>query len=268
MRRGFNLIELIVVIVIIIVLIALLLVGIQQMRATAARMTCANNLKQHALAIYNYESAYECFPPGTLPNAALSPEERLSFHVAVVPYVECGSLYRHIAKKEKWDALGTIAAMENHGAKYYHCPAWIGPPDSMRADYLAITNYVGVAGIGFDAATRPSDSPEIGFFGYDRKVKKEDVKDGLENTAMLFETAHEVGPWIRGGPSTVRAVETDATLFGNTHYRTSWTFSKRADGFNIALGDGSVRFTKPDIDIAVLRSLATIAGGEDISSEW
>ncbi|WP_435011888.1 DUF1559 domain-containing protein (plasmid) [Tundrisphaera lichenicola] len=62
-RRGFTLIELLVVIAIIAVLIALLLPAVQAAREAARRAQCVNNLKQIGLALHNYHSTNDVFPP-------------------------------------------------------------------------------------------------------------------------------------------------------------------------------------------------------------
>ena len=62
-QNGFTLVELLVVIAIIGILIGMLLPAVQQVREAARRVECANNSRQLVLAMLNYESAHQRFPP-------------------------------------------------------------------------------------------------------------------------------------------------------------------------------------------------------------
>ena len=66
LRPAFTLIELLVVITIIGVLIGLLLPAVQAAREAVRRASCANNLKQIALALGHYREARGVYPPGRM----------------------------------------------------------------------------------------------------------------------------------------------------------------------------------------------------------
>ncbi len=86
-RPAFTLIELLVVIAIIGVLIGLLLPAVQKVREAAGRTRCANNLRQLALGVHNYESTYGVFPPAGGPGNA-------TWCFLLLPYIEQDNIYK------------------------------------------------------------------------------------------------------------------------------------------------------------------------------
>jgi prepilin-type N-terminal cleavage/methylation domain-containing protein len=108
-QHGFTLVELLVVIAIIGILIALLLPAINAARESGRRASCANNLRQIALASESFCSEKGTFPPGGVqakrgdPMANLNGWNRptgqdfsnnFTWPTLILPFMEMHSVYR------------------------------------------------------------------------------------------------------------------------------------------------------------------------------
>jgi prepilin-type N-terminal cleavage/methylation domain-containing protein/prepilin-type processing-associated H-X9-DG protein len=224
-RPAFTLIELLVVLAIIAVLIGLLLPAVQKVRAAAARIQCANNLKQLGLALHNYHDTDGAFPPGSCiggpvpfgfgyvyppysppPNPYLSrpryAQQWWSWMARILPQLEQDNFYRQIDWTEyPWFQGPPGDRINAYPLKVIQCPAdtranlpWKSGPNS-----AALTSYLGVNGTNQLAYN--------GILHVNARVKLTDVTagDGTSNTVMVGERPPSFnlywGWWLAGsGP--------------------------------------------------------------------
>jgi prepilin-type processing-associated H-X9-DG protein len=248
----------------------LVLVVVFHLSSVSRRAECANHLRELGMGINRYAEAHNGeLPPGTVANPALEPGRRLSWVAAVLPFLTEGQpagpkappakkwqeLAGRLDLKRAWDEPPNVeAAGVNVPACL--CPA-LERPDPLRQPGL--TTYVGLAGVGADAASLPRTDRRAGAFGYDRVITRQDATAGISFTMMVTETTRDLGPWVAGGPTTVRGVAPDETPyvgagrpFGGLH----------PGGANVLWVDTSVRFVKDSVAPEVFRSQATLTGAE------
>jgi prepilin-type N-terminal cleavage/methylation domain-containing protein/prepilin-type processing-associated H-X9-DG protein len=226
-RTAFTLIELLVVIAIIGVLIGLLLPAIQKVRAAAARIQCANNLKQIGLALHAYHDSYNVLPPGCgLPaptdSATYSASPAWGWGAFILPYLEQGSLYTQLGIGSQTIATALSSATQfpllQTRLSVYLCPADGGAPvtndkrgfasgSHWSGYYVGYSSYVGVSGTQYALTTNGGVPNRIGvnlysttdptYFGgvpdglgvlfTNSKIRIVDITDGTSQTFMVGE---------------------------------------------------------------------------------
>ena len=146
-RHGFTLVELLVVIAIIGILIGMLLPAVQQVREAARRTVCKNNLRQLVLALHNYESGFQRFPPGyafisgaDFASTGFPIEASDANHLGqawgafALPYFEQNNLHNQI----DFDLPGF--AVENLQARETSIDIFICPTDNFSPNNFVVRN--------------------------------------------------------------------------------------------------------------------------------
>lgn len=229
---------------------SLLTLSVLGARDRRQRLQCHEHLRILGLGLQHYHSEEGAFPPGTQPSAQWPVNRRFSWLASVLPRIESEPFLDFTppwdADEKRWPKVRVAL---------YVCPA---DRDAGARGAVGVTHYVGLAGVGPEAATLPVGDPHAGFFGYDRRISARDVRDGLSETVAVVETAASPGPWAAGGPATVRPLDPAGPpylgyqgQFGGWHLRSVT---------NVLFGDGSVRPLGARMSPSVLQALATIAG--------
>jgi prepilin-type N-terminal cleavage/methylation domain-containing protein/prepilin-type processing-associated H-X9-DG protein len=292
-RRAFTLIELLVVIAIIGILIGLLLPAVQKVREAAARISCANNLKQIGLACHHYHDSHGVLPPGYRANAAYpDTAPGWGWGAFILPYLEQETLYRQ---------LNLNAGVQTQAGIQVFVKTYLCPVDSWPSSAFPVTdaawNTVCLAAPSSYAATVGDDASECddltgnGLFFRNSRIKLVEIRDGTSNTVMIGDRAwaDTQGIWA-GAPSgaVVRPGETNpwqatyasAPVLVLVH--NNWIniktdadgglddfSSKHTGGINVVFADGSVHFLRSITVDGQARlgfwALGTRAGGEIIS---
>lgn len=229
-RKGFTIIELAVTMAIIGVILALLLPAVQAARESSRRLACKSNLRQLALALHQYESAFSLFPPGSQVQdfQGLRPYSKaLGWPIALLPHIEQSPLFSEF--NTDLDAQIHHRAQTRKQLPLYQCPSdpnagvaqWRREKvDPYWGDYYTgdwgTTNYLGVSGISaWQLVHQPNECSTISFsfaghglhdgmFFGNSAVRLADVYDGTSSTLLVGERGVTLGWGKWGGPGVIQ----------------------------------------------------------------
>jgi prepilin-type processing-associated H-X9-DG protein len=203
-------------------------------RETPRRAICANNLKQIAMAMHDYESAFGSFPPAATYDKDGKP--LLSWRVLLLPYLEERGLYDQFHLDEAWDSPSN-KPLADRMPRMFQCPS--GDLSQGLTMYEVIVD------------------PRSVFTGKPAGVPISNVSDGTSKTLLVVEGKSPV-PWSK--PSDL-SLPASKPLLGMG--------SKHPGGFNAAMADASVRFIRTEGNDAIspqdLRALVTRDGHEEVA---
>jgi len=207
-RYAFTLIELLVVIAIISVLIGLLLPAVQQVRESAARSQCLNNLKQIGLACHSYHDTQQSLPPGYLAEMPYTDGQTdttpgWGWGAFLLPYLEQDNLYRLLnfgQPVQNSPAIQTVV-------KVFLCPSDVPPPTAFPVANGTGATLVLAAPSSYAASCGPdasdvADPFGLGIFYRNSRTRLTDITDGTSQTVMVGDRAwvNTEGIWA-GAPS-------------------------------------------------------------------
>jgi prepilin-type N-terminal cleavage/methylation domain-containing protein len=259
-RAAFTLIELLVVIAIIAILIGLLLPAVQKVRDAAARIKCANNVKQVVLAMHNYSLGNnDRLPP--MWGGSGATQGTFTFHI--LPFIEQDALYRQGVSS------GWYATLWREVIPFLKCPSDTSAPDSRCSHGYGQSNYApnyqvtGILSVAGELRGRYTLA---------------NLPDGTSNVIVLAERYMLPGSaencWTCGLPSiygTQFAWQSQAVpQVGVRPNAADWTRvnSAHTGGAMVGLGDGSTRFVTGSISQPTWWNACVPDDGIPLPSDW
>jgi prepilin-type processing-associated H-X9-DG protein len=265
-------------------------------------MQCGNNLKQIGLAMHNYESATQLFPPGRMGCDCITNDQcagkkdaerpGTSGLAMILPQLEQQALYDQFAwergavypadcgdsTESGWDTAAVKAAMLVR-PPMFGCPSdtskKVSDASQAATGSYALVNGSNGPSSGLD--TYKIKLNNTGMFNYAVSYTMAHMTDGTSNTLIAGEvieahTSQSSNRWMVASRhsdvlrSTENPINTQPGK-GVVYSTLNAAFASRhPGGAHFAFADGHVAFLNDNINLTVYRALSTRSGGETVTA--
>jgi prepilin-type processing-associated H-X9-DG protein len=252
-RVGFTLVELLVLMVILGILSGLLLPAVQTAREASRRAACQSNLRNHALAIQQFETSFGYLPAGRDRRLELD----WSWNTRLLPMLEQGELYLRLDRARAWDDARN-SPFTSAVLPIFRCP-------SSAKNFAGDCDYAGLTGTIRGALEGHSPFNRGALIYVDgrdlREITMASILDGVSQTLCVSENHDLVSPsgrWASG----LNCLSHDR---GRINSSLEGIRSQHPSGANAAFLDGSVIFLSDSLEEEVLTAWLTRSGEEVVS---
>ncbi|WP_286763309.1 MULTISPECIES: DUF1559 domain-containing protein [Rhodopirellula] len=264
--NGFTLVELLVVIAIIGVLVGLSAPALQSIRETTRRAACQSKLVPIGLAIQSYHDRWMHFPVGTV----LAPEGGIS---GPIESTAEGNHHNWLGRlmdlldqpvvANRIDRSVSVYDEANQPVLQLRLPLFRCPSSEHNPDNAS--NYVGL----HHPTEKAIDESDHGVFILNVAITRDDVTDGLANTAFVSEKLlplDDLG-WLSGTRATLRnvggGIETSMDRFAQPVASAVGSVGSRHPvGAHFLFGSGEVRFQASETDPRILEQIVDRRDGQ------
>jgi len=195
---------------------------------------CANNMRNIALALQQYESVHGSFPPAYVADANGNPMH--SWRILILPFLEQKNLYNLYHFDEPWDGPNN-SQLHGMRVRLFTCPSDAAP--------MTNTSYAVVTG------------PKTMWPGA-KATRLSDIKDGADNTIMLVEMHNSGIHWI--APYDLDFAQMSLAI--NSPAGNSISSGHLHDFAQVVMASGETKKLKNNTPPKALKAALTIAGGE------
>lgn len=201
--------------------------------------------------VQGFRDEHRAFPRGAFGPAAIGRGSRFSWQAQLLDYTAPDERIRADFQRSWSDPV-------NERFVRRRVAMFLNPAihKLVGEDGLPTTHYVGVAGVGDDAAELPIDHPRAGVFGWDRVTRPTDIRDGASQTLLLLPVMGGFSSWAAAGHGTVRGVTEPPYLAGRDQFGDG-----QRDRMTVLMADGSVREISSEIAPVVFRRMAAMSDG-------